>query len=56
MKRVELVKNHAGGIDLMVDRDAGNGVCILTGKPECSKDFWNRLREKCDIAIDELDI
>ena len=54
-KRIELIENTSLGIDLMIEKDSGNSVRILTGKPERSYEFWQRLRAICDIAIDELD-
>ena len=55
MKKVTLIGNAAGGVDFVVDRDAGNPVRILTGKPERSKSFWTLLSKKCDDALEELD-
>lgn len=49
------VINSAGGVDLLVERDAGNTVKILTGKPSHSKKFWKQLSELCEGALDELD-
>ncbi len=56
MKEMYLEPNPANGIDLMVERDAGNLVRILTGKPEYSQMFWNRLRDQCDAALDMLEL
>jgi hypothetical protein len=48
------IENSAGGLDLMVERDAGNEVRILTGKKENSLKFWENLKELCEGAIHEL--
>lgn len=54
MKKIELIENNAGGIDLLTERDSGNEVRILTGKTSNSLAFWERLRTACDQAIDEI--
>ena len=54
MKEVEIVRNWANGVDLIVERDAGNPIKILTGNPDHSLPFWEELRELCDKAIDNL--
>ena len=33
------IENYAGGLDLLVERDSGNEVRILTGKRENSLEF-----------------
>jgi len=43
-KPIELINNGVGGVDLITERDAGNKIRILTGKPQFSKDFWRRIR------------
>lgn len=48
-------ENMAGGIDLLVERDAGNEVRILTGKPSNSLAFWKHLKELAEVAIFELE-
>ncbi len=53
MKTIELKPNPAGGLDLLTERDAGNLVLILTGKN--SLEYFKRLRDVCDDAIDELE-
>lgn len=53
-KKITLVENSAGGIDLLTERDSGNEVLILTGKKSNSLDFWKRLRTMADAAIEEL--
>ena len=50
-KKVETIENQAGGIDLLTERDGGNDVRILTGKRECSIDFWRRIRDAADEAL-----
>jgi hypothetical protein len=52
MKKLELVRNSVGGLDLIVERDAGNPVRILTGKN--SLKFFKELRKFCNTAIDTL--
>ncbi len=53
-KQPTSIENSAGGLDLMVERDAGNEVRILTGKKENSLKFWENLKELCEGAIHEL--
>jgi len=53
-KRPTTIVNAAGGIDLLVERDAGNEVRILTGKIENSLLFWEQLSELCEGAIHSL--
>jgi hypothetical protein len=52
MKKMELIPNSAGGLDLGVERDAGNPVRILTGKN--SLKFFKELKKLCDEAIDSI--
>lgn len=54
-KKMYLVDNWAGGVDLMVERDSGNTVSILTGKGDYSLKFWHKLSELCNNAIDALE-
>ena len=54
-KPIELIRNFAGGIDLITERDSGNEIRIQTGKKDRSLDFWERLRETCDEAISDLE-
>lgn len=55
MAKVQLLKrNSAGGVDLLTERDAGNQVLILTGKPESSLRFWRKLQRQCQVAIDAI--
>ena len=55
-KLAELVKNNAGGIDLITERDSGNQVRILTGKLPYSWQYWERLRKLADIALLQLEL
>jgi hypothetical protein len=54
-KKINTIDNPAGGIDLLTERDAGNEVRILTGKPSASREFWEALRDCCDGALAELE-
>lgn len=55
-KKLELIENNAGGIDLLTERDAGNEVRILTGKPEKSIEFWKNLWKVSQQALAELGV
>jgi hypothetical protein len=52
MKKPEITPNSAGGFDLLVERDAGNPVRVLTGKR--SLEFFKELKKVCNIAIEKL--
>lgn len=52
MKKPEIIPNSAGGFDLLVERDAGNPVRVLTGKR--SLEFFKELRKVCNTAIDTI--
>jgi len=52
-KKMSIVDNGVGGIDLMIDRDGGNLIRVLTGNR--SLDIWRRLRDLCDEAISNLE-
>ena len=54
-KGIELVKNGAGGVDLMVERDKGNLFRVLTGSPKHSKRFWKDLAFVCKRALLEFE-
>jgi hypothetical protein len=54
MKKPTLFLNEVGGIDLLVERDGGNEVRVLTGAPEHSLKFWTRIRQLADEAIGTL--
>lgn len=49
------IENYAGGLDLLVERDSGNEVRILTGKRENSLEFWKQLSDLCEGAINKLE-
>jgi hypothetical protein len=53
---IELIRNNAGGIDLITERDSGNPVRILTGSPQYSLAYWESLRDMADTAISELEV
>lgn len=55
-KKVELIENNAGGIDLITERDAGNEIRIFTGKKEKSIEFWKRLHQVAGEALSEFGI
>ena len=52
IKKMRTVENHVGGLDLIVERDCGNEVQILTGNR--SMQFWKDLQRLCGDAIHEL--
>lgn len=54
MKKLDLIRNQAGGIDLMVEKDADNLIRILTGYPENSVAFFEELIVLADRALVEL--
>lgn len=56
MKKIDMIGNAAGGLDLLVERDSGNTVRILTGKHASSLEFWHRLAEQADAAIAMLSL
>jgi hypothetical protein len=51
MKKISLIPNHVGGIDLLTERDSGNEILILTGNKKNSIDFWQRLYDQCSDAL-----
>lgn len=53
-KKYELIKNHVGGVDVILERDSGNPVRILTGRPISSLAFWRRMKKLADAAIEEI--
>jgi hypothetical protein len=55
MKKMDLIQNRACGVDLMVERDAGNMVRVLTGNAGNSLKFWEDLRKLSDEAIDLIE-
>ena len=54
-KKISSIENSAGGIDLLIERDAGNEVRILTGKPSVSRKVWEELMDVCRGAIHALE-
>lgn len=54
-KKIELHKNNAGGIDLITERDSGNLVRILTGKPEHSIQYWKAMKATAEQALQLLE-
>lgn len=54
-KHPKTIENHAGGLDLIVERDSGNEVRVLTGKRENSLEFWKQLSDLCEGAIHKLE-
>jgi hypothetical protein len=53
MKQPTFVPNNTGGLDLIVERDAGNEIRILTGNQ--SLKFWHQLRNLSEDAIDTIE-
>lgn len=53
-KAPKITENFAGGFDLIVERDSGNEVRILTGKKESSRAFWRRMAELAEVALLEM--
>ena len=47
--------NTAGGIDLIVERDAGNEILILTGKKSNSLKFWKQLQTLSENNVHRLE-
>lgn len=54
MKKMRIVKNTAGGMDLMIEKDSGNDVLITTGNHKNSMAFWKKLDDLCGKAWDNL--
>jgi hypothetical protein len=59
MKNMSIVGNHVvqkngvQGLDLVVEKDTGNDIRILTGNK--SIEFWKKLKLLCNDALDELE-
>ena len=53
---MELIMNDVGGMDLMVEKDAGNSIRVKTGNISNSVNFWIKLRNICDQALVEFDV
>ena len=49
------VHNRANGYDLMVERDSGNEVRVLTGREDLSKEFWEHLRDLANNVLEEME-
>lgn len=49
------VKNSADGFDLIVEKDAGNEVRILTGDLTNSKKFWKNLKLVAEVVLAEIE-
>ena len=54
MKKSQAIENSVGGFDLLTERDSGNEVLILTGKPQFSKDYWHDLFCRSNEALDRM--
>ena len=54
MSKVIELSMHDDKIDLLIERDSGNKMLILMGKPEYSLPSWRKLRRLCDKAIKQL--
>ena len=55
-KKIAILKNSVGGYDLITERDSGNNVRILTGKPERSKEFWDCLRREAEHVLAKMEM
>jgi hypothetical protein len=55
VKKMEAIRNATNGYDLMIERDAGNLIRILTGPEKISKPVWQRLRNLADQVLDEFE-
>lgn len=49
------VANLDNGYDLVVERDSGNEVRILTGREDHSKKFWEQLRNLANNVLDQME-
>jgi len=47
--------NKSNGYDLMVERDSGNQIRILTGREDLSKEFWENLRDLANNVLEEME-
>ena len=48
------LKIYDNKVDLLIERDSGNPMLILMGKPEYALPSWKKLRQLCDMAIKQL--
>ena len=55
MKKIEARRNGNGGVDLITE-DENNTVLIMTGNRADSSEFWERMRNTCDIALREMQV
>ena len=49
------VANLDNGYDLVVERDSGNEVRILTGREDHSKKFWEQLRDLTNNVLEQME-
>lgn len=54
VKDISLIDNFSGGIDLMVERDSGNLVRVLTGNKSSSLTFWQDLFVACEQSLENI--
>lgn len=57
MKKIEIVKNNGGGVDLITrftTRTTEKPIRIYTGKAETSLQYWKDLRDAAEKAIKEI--
>jgi len=54
-KKMCLFGKSDGGCDLLIERDAGNEVRILTGKKKRSLNFWYDLKALAQQAIEHIE-
>lgn len=53
-KTPSLILNDAGGVNLIVERDKGNPIQILTGKKINSRKFWRKIQKLAAQALEEM--
>lgn len=49
------ILNSVGGYDLLTERDTGNRVLCLTGKPSLSIEYWKRLKQLSEDVIKAIE-
>lgn len=54
-KPLKAIQNNVGGYDLLTERDSGNEIRILTGRPEYSLDYWQRLADLAERVIQQFE-
>lgn len=47
--------NPANGYDLVVEKDKGNTIFVLTGREDLSKEFWENLRDLATNVLEEME-